>query len=124
MIAFFAGLWIGLAGAALLCALRTRLQRMPVRNGSIIALALITTGHLSGDVKEEGLPFWIDRFNYMFNAGVRSQRSSWAGWHRCSATRDGRGCSRRGSSSAGASPTARALIASTVSRGIEPVKSL
>ncbi|MCB2066848.1 MAG: amidohydrolase [Erythrobacter sp.] len=22
----------------------------------------------------EGLPFWIDRFNYMFNAGVRSQR--------------------------------------------------
>ncbi len=22
----------------------------------------------------EGLPFWIDRFNYMFNAGVRSGR--------------------------------------------------
>ena len=22
----------------------------------------------------EGLPFWIDRFDYMFNAGVRSQR--------------------------------------------------
>lgn len=25
----------------------------------VIALALITTGHLSGDVKENGLPFWI-----------------------------------------------------------------
>ena len=25
----------------------------------VIALALITTGHLTGDVKEEGLPFWI-----------------------------------------------------------------
>ena len=25
----------------------------------VIALALITTGHLTGDVKEQGLPFWI-----------------------------------------------------------------
>ena len=25
----------------------------------VIALALITTGHLTGDVKEDGLPFWI-----------------------------------------------------------------
>ncbi|BDX34426.1 phosphate transporter [Mycobacterium antarcticum] len=25
----------------------------------VIALALITTGHLSGDVKENGLPFWV-----------------------------------------------------------------
>ena len=25
----------------------------------VIALALITTGHLSGDVREQGLPFWI-----------------------------------------------------------------
>nr|MDT0523761.1 inorganic phosphate transporter [Streptomyces sp. DSM 41633] len=25
----------------------------------VIALALITTGHLSGDVKNDGLPFWI-----------------------------------------------------------------
>ena len=25
----------------------------------VIALALITTGHLTGDVKEHGLPFWI-----------------------------------------------------------------
>ena len=25
----------------------------------VIALALITTGHLTGDVKQEGLPFWI-----------------------------------------------------------------
>jgi PiT family inorganic phosphate transporter len=25
----------------------------------VIALALITTGHLSGDIKKEGLPFWI-----------------------------------------------------------------
>src|SRR5690349_3299770 len=26
---------------------------------SVIALALITTGHLTGDVKKDGLPFWI-----------------------------------------------------------------
>lgn len=25
----------------------------------VIALALITTGHLTGDVKEDGLPFWV-----------------------------------------------------------------
>ena len=25
----------------------------------VIALALITTGHLTGDVKQDGLPFWI-----------------------------------------------------------------
>jgi uncharacterized membrane protein len=25
----------------------------------VIALALITTGHLTGDVKKDGLPFWI-----------------------------------------------------------------
>ena len=25
----------------------------------VIALALLTTGHLTGDVKEDGLPFWI-----------------------------------------------------------------
>src|SRR6202041_2573992 len=25
----------------------------------VIALALITTGHLGGDVKKDGLPFWI-----------------------------------------------------------------
>jgi inorganic phosphate transporter, PiT family len=25
----------------------------------VIALALITTGHLTGDVKEQGLLFWI-----------------------------------------------------------------
>lgn len=34
-------LWIGLAGAALLCALRKRLQRLSVNRGSVIALALI-----------------------------------------------------------------------------------
>lgn len=36
-------LWIGLAGTALLCALRDRLRRMSVARGSVAVLALITT---------------------------------------------------------------------------------
>ena len=35
-----------------------RHQRRAEDDG-VIALALITTGHLTGDVKKDGLPFWI-----------------------------------------------------------------